>query len=74
MTMQKWEYRHIVAKDKLVIMDNGSRKQEHPMIEYMNLLGKDEWELVCSEPIHPGNAFSDLSFYFKRPLQGRDNE
>ncbi len=80
--MTRWEYRRLASMDKgkeiMLILDDGRQWDYSKIIEVMNELGQEGWELVSAyyaprpvaAPDHPSPAGIDQEFwFFKRPSE-----
>ena len=63
-----WEYLWFVVPPDWSKFKVDGRKTN--VKEYMNMLGKDRWELVQVVEGQPGNMYSEKIFFFKRPQFG----
>jgi len=65
--MQKFEYKTIKMKPK---SSGFSQKlEDENLVEEMNVLGKDGWELVTSIDNKIGGSSISILLIFKRPLE-----
>lgn len=65
--MQKFEYKTIKMTPKRAIFDQ--KLEDESLVEEMNVLGKEGWELVTSIDNKMGGTSKSIILIFKRPLE-----
>lgn len=65
--MQKFEYKTIKMKPKTAVFSQ--KLEDEELVEEMNELGKDGWELVTSIDNKFGGTSKSIVLIFKRPLE-----